>query len=342
MTVTPAFSGTAADAWWVIDEMAAVPAARRAAAALATELGYGTDRVGEVGIVVSELATNLVRHAGGGELVLRVTGRGDAARLRILAIDSGPGSRDIRALISDGSSTRGTLGIGLGACVRLSTAFDIYSVPALGTIVEVELGPDAESDADPAGRVADLTRPLSGDGPCGDAAAVCAGPGGTLVMVADGLGHGPLAAAASSRAAEVFAACGTDAPGAALERIHTALTSTRGAAVSVLHHDPARGVVRHAGVGNIVVRLVGPEGIRSLPSQPGIVGHRMPHLRELSYPAEGMTAVVMHSDGLTQRWSLDDVPGVLGHRPAVIGAAVLRAAATRRDDAGVLVLRIAP
>ena len=104
--MTSAPSRYTADRWWVVDAEAAVPAVRRGAAALASEIGFADARVAEVGIVVTELATNLIRHAGGGELVLRLLddGTGDAA-LRILAIDAGPGSRNIGALISDGAST---------------------------------------------------------------------------------------------------------------------------------------------------------------------------------------------------------------------------------------------
>lgn len=340
--MTPAaIPDTSDDVWWGVDEMAAVAGVRRAAEVLAERLGFDAGRVGEVAVVVSELATNLVTHARGGELVLRTIGAGRDARLRVLAIDYGPGSRDIGALISDGVSTSGTLGIGLGACIRLSTEFDIYSVPALGTVVEAVLGRETRPAEPALHAVADLTRPLSGGGPCGDAAASRTASGRTLVMVADGLGHGPLAAEASRRAAEVFLASDSTSPAALLERMHSALGRTRGAAVSVLRYDGSAGEVVHAGVGNVVTRLYEEAAMRMLPSQPGIVGHRMPRVREQSYPAERATAAVLHSDGLTQRWSLDDMPGVLAHRPAVVCASVLRGAATRRDDAGVLVLRTA-
>jgi len=329
------------DGWWLVDEMAAVPAARRAATALATDLGFDPERVGEVGIVVTELATNLVRHARGGELVLRPTGTGREARLRVLAIDSGPGSRNIAALISDGASTRGTLGIGLGACLRLATSFDVYSVPALGTIVEATLGPEGATHDGLGDTIGTLTRPLTGDGPCGDTTAHRPTGRGQLAMVADGLGHGPLAAEASRLAAKVLLDSDAHSPAVVLERMHAALGGTRGAAIAIVRYDESTGTMVHAGVGNVVVRLAGPGGMRTLASQPGIVGHRIPRLRELSYSVGDSAVAVMHSDGLTQRWSLDDVPGALAHRPAVVCAAVMRAAASRRDDSSVLVLRTA-
>jgi anti-sigma regulatory factor (Ser/Thr protein kinase) len=330
----------AEDAWWIVDQIGAVPAVRRAADGLAAEAGFGPDRVAEIGIVVTELATNLVRHAGGGEMVLRLVGEGEEAAVRVLAIDSGPGSRNITALISDGASTHGTLGIGLGACRRLSSAFDVYSVPAVGTIAEALLRRDAGGGDERGDRVGDLTRPLSGEGSCGDATAYRFTRGIHLAMVADGLGHGPLAAEASRRAADVLLATDTVSPTAVLERIHDALRGTRGAAVSVISHDPSTGTVAHAGIGNIVVRLVGPTAIRSMPAQPGIVGHRAPQPREQVVDATGTEIAVLHSDGLSQRWTIHDIPGALAHRPAVACAGLLRAAASRRDDAGILALRL--
>ena len=327
----------AEDVWLRIDEGSAVGGARRRAAAMATATGLGEERVSEVEIVVSELATNLVRHAGGGDLVLRSSGEGPRSQLRVLAIDSGPGSRNIGALISDGVSTRGSLGIGLGACVRLSSTFDAYSVPALGTVVQATFG--HSPDPDP---VDFITRPLPGQTVCGDTVARRRLPGGELVALADGLGHGPLAAEAARRAAEVLVQSESTSPAVLLERMSRALAATRGAAVAVVRLDDASGTLVHAGVGNIAARLVGDATSKTLPSQPGIVGHKMPRtVREQRLPVAGTSAAVLHSDGLSDKWSADDLSGAFGRQPGVLAAALLRGAGTRRDDASVLVLRTA-
>lgn len=327
----------AEDVWLRIDEGSAVGSARRRAAAIATAARLADERVSEVEIVVSELATNLVRHAGGGDLVLRSTGEGSAARLRVLAIDSGPGSRNIGALISDGVSTRGTLGIGLGACVRLASTFDAYSVPALGTVVQATFGASPEPDP-----VDFITRPLAGQAVCGDTVARRRLRDGEVVAVADGLGHGPLAADASRRAAEILVESDSTSPAALLERMSRALSATRGAAVAVVLLERSSGTLVHAGVGNIAARLMDETTAKTLPSQPGIVGHKMPRLvREQSLAIAGTAAAVLHSDGLSDKWSAGDVPGAFDRHPGVLAAAVLRAAGTRRDDASVLVLRTA-
>lgn len=330
------------DAWLRVDETAAIAAVRRSAASAAAALGFDEARVAEVGIVASELATNLVRHAGGGTMVLRSsTPPVGAPELRLLAVDSGPGRRNIAAMIADGASSIGTLGIGLGACARIANHFDVYSVPGIGTIVELLVRETSGEQVDPP-RVASLTRPLTNEAPCGDTAAYVVTGDRAVAMLADGLGHGTLAAQASRRAAEVFEQHASLAPAVILGRVHDALTSTRGAAVSVLAHDFASGEVTHAGVGNVAARLVGDTVSRTLAPQPGIVGHRMPRVRALSSPVETARVALLHSDGLTQRRDLDELPGVLDRSPGIVCAALTRSAASGRDDSGVIVMRLNP
>ena len=74
-------------------------------------------------------------------------------------------------------------------------------------------------------------------------------------------------------------------------------------------------------------------------SLPGIAGHQKRQIREYEYPLPPGAVVVMHTDGVVDRWNPADYPGLLVHSPQVIAATVLRDAGTRRDDAGVLVAR---
>lgn len=327
------------DQWWPIDDIAAVAAVRRAASAAASGLGFGESRTAEVAIVAAELATNLVRHARGGELVLRTSGpSAPEPRLRMLALDSGPGRRNIVAMITDGASSTGTLGVGLGACARLANHFDVHSSAGVGTVVEV-LFQDARAPV-PRPRSASLTRPLAGELPCGDAVAIHEAADTVVVMVADGLGHGPLAAEASRLAEEVFHEHHTRTPAAILERMHEALARTRGAAVSVLRLDRQEALVTHAGVGNVSTRLLDGSASRTLAPQPGIVGHRMPRVRDTTQPVDDHTHAVLHTDGLTQKWSHDELGSVLSHSPAATCAVLMRSSASGRDDAGVLTMEL--
>lgn len=328
------------DVWIAVDEAAAVATARRRAAALAGAHGLRTERVVEVEIVASELAGNLVKHAGGGDLVLRPLPGGG---VQLVAIDDGPGTRDLAALIADGVSTAGTLGVGLSAVRRLATRLDLWSAPARGAVVVADLGPaPGAADAGP-GRspVGHLVRTLRGESVCGDTVAHRATPTGWLLMVADGLGHGPLAAEASRAAAEVFATARSEDPAEIVQRMHAALGGTRGAAVTVARVDPAAGTVTHAGVGNISGRLLTTgTRARSLVPQPGIVGHRLPRVRAQQQPLGDTDLLVLHSDGLTDKWDGAALPPIARHEATLCAAALLRDAGTRRDDASVLALRV--
>ena len=326
------------DVWMHVDDHGSVPAVRRRATDLAGRAGFDESRLGEVGIAATELASNLVKHAGEGFVVLRPVRSGEVTGIELITIDSGPGRRNLGALVSDGATTAGTLGIGLGAVKRMAATLRLHSVPGHGTVVAADLWPGRERP--PAVTVSGLVRPLRGQEHSGDAIAHRTYEGGDVVMVADGLGHGPLAAEASERAAEVFHATDLTAPGELVGLMHRALSSTRGAAVAVVRLDRATRMLTHAGVGNISGRLVGERRSRSLVSQPGIVGHNLPKVRETPFDASEGRVVVLHSDGLTEKWDLAQLPGVVDQGPAVLAATLMRDAGVRQDDASIAVLEV--
>ncbi len=113
--------------------------ARRKAIALASRLGFNETERGKVGLVVTEVANNLVRHAKDGLLLLQAKTKNDIAGIEILALDSGPGIDNIDECMRDGFSTAGTPGNGMGAIMRLSAFFDIYSLPDVGTALLAQL-----------------------------------------------------------------------------------------------------------------------------------------------------------------------------------------------------------
>lgn len=161
-----------------------------------------------------------------------------------------------------------------------------------------------------------------------------------FVMLCDGLGHGPLAAVAGEAAVLAFRdARPADDPRDVLEEIHLRLRGTRGAAVAIARIEPAARRVLFCGVGNIAATLVGSDTRSGLVSQPGIVGHQMRGLRTVEAPLVPASALILHSDGLTGRWSADAVPGFFQHSPIVMAALLLREAGVRRDDASVVVAK---
>lgn len=323
--------------WFRVEEAGSASGARRAAERLAAHLGMPERRSADLAIVVAEAAGNLVKHADQGALLVRAVRADGQAGVEVVAMDSGPGMADVARAVGDGHSTAGTLGIGLGAIVRQASWSDLHSVPGRGTVLAVHVWPD---EAPAPAWAAGVTRPLTGEPVSGDAFALREADGRRQVMVCDGLGHGRLAAAAAQEAVRGFGAAPAGPPAAVVEALHRTLSHTRGAALAVAELDIAAGVVRYAGLGNISGTVFGADGTRrGMVSLPGIAGHQRRQIREYDYPLAAGSVLLMHSDGVVDRWNPADYPGLLTHSPLVIAATVLRDAGTRRDDAGVLVAR---
>src|SRR5438132_7389294 len=106
---------------------------RQAATTLATAIGFVDQDRDAVVLVVSELATNLVKHAKGGTLTLTALVEEGRIGLQITSHDSGPGIADVAQALTDGFSTVGSLGYGLGAVNRIMDTMDITSQPGQGT-----------------------------------------------------------------------------------------------------------------------------------------------------------------------------------------------------------------
>ncbi|MFJ6698042.1 ATP-binding SpoIIE family protein phosphatase [Streptomyces sp. NPDC091272] len=339
----------AEDVVWLRAGEALAMAARREAGTLALRLGMTNVRVAQVELAATEVATNLMRHADDGALILRVSRAADGAALELLSLDSGPGIPDVETALRDGHSQGGTLGIGLGAVARLSDEFDVHSLADRGTLVLARFwapgsGDDRGAARTTARHVGGLTRPISGESVCGDAWAARAEPsetGGTgrvMAMMCDGLGHGPLAARASERARQVFQETSRTTLTDIVREIHEALRGTRGAALCVVSADFRTHRVEACGVGNISAFAVDGHRRGALLSLPGIVGSHLPHLRTFDAPLPPGSTVVLHSDGLKDRWMPAEFPGLFSRQPVMIAGQILGQAGVRRDDAGIVVI----
>lgn len=321
--------------WFRVEEPSAVSAVRRTAERLGAQVGLHNSRLAALAIVAAELASNLVKHADEGRVLVRPTRSGGVAGVELVAVDSGPGMDTDRAA-RDGHSTAGTLGIGLGAITRQATWIDTFSAAGKGTVTAAQVWPD---EAPAPVWAAGISRAMTGEDVCGDGYAVRTVEGRRQVLVCDGLGHGPLAAAATAAAVRAFHLAPAVAPAAVVEHLHKAVGHTRGAALAVAELDGAGTEVRYAGLGNIAASIVDGVERRGLVSLPGIAGHQRRTVREFTYPLGPGACLVMHSDGLADRWRFDDYPGLQRRSVQVISATILRDAGVRRDDACVLVVR---
>jgi anti-sigma regulatory factor (Ser/Thr protein kinase) len=318
-----------------ISERSEVGAARRAAVQMCQSRGFDDTQAGKAGLCVTEAATNIVKHAGSGKIVLRALERGPAAGLEIIAVDRGPGIPNLQASLRDGESTTGTSGTGLGAMTRLADQFEVYAPVGKGTVLRLEIWTRPVSAA--ATELGVICLAKSGETVPGDSWTAVTSNGRLGFLVADGLGHGPDAARASLAATRVLEEHPDDEPADTIQRCHRALAPTRGAAVAVAKISTDR--AGFAGVGNIACRIEAGELRRQLVSHNGTLGHMMRRVQQFDFPLPTGALLILHSDGLATHWNLADYPGLAGRHPGVIAGVLYRDHERGRDDVTVLVVR---
>lgn len=336
--VTGSDAVTVATAELPVVEPAGVAAARRLAGSCARQQGFPPLLEHQVELVATEMATNLVKYATQGRLLVSAPDHFGERSVELLSLDAGPGMGDIGTHLVDGSSTGGSLGGGLGAMARLSDVFDIYSERPGGTAVMARFAREPAPGPGPTGStVGAVCRPHPRETVCGDAWAVEEHDGRLVVLVADGLGHGPEAAAASSLAVDVFRDQFRLAAEDVVSCIHRELRATRGAAVSVAEVLPDA-TVRFCGVGNVSGVLAGGTGRREMVGDHGTVGDRARKIRSFEYSRDAGALVILHSDGLKARWDLSDHPSLAVRDPLIVAGVLYRDHRRPGDDATVVVV----
>lgn len=330
----------------VVNEQSQVSEARRTATQFAEQQKLGETKVAQAGLIATELSTNLIKHGGGGSLLIGCEDQADVRSVLIVGIDKGPGMANVDSAMRDGYSTAGSTGTGLGAVRRASSLFDVFSAAGNGTIVMCGIDDrDSGSRRSPLTSVeaelcvAGISLPKRGETEIGDSWTSDANRDSTTVAVIDGLGHGPQAALASSAGVRAFRERSGSTLEALFQDMHAALRPTRGAAVGVAQVDPERSVVEFVGVGNIGASIVTEKTTRRTVSLPGIVGHEMRKVQKFSYPWSADALLVLYSDGLGGSWNLDAYPGLTSRHPLIIAAVLFRDFCRGNDDVTVVVVK---
>ena len=320
-----------------VSDTSHVAEARRQVSGVARRTGLPQARIDQVAIVVTELATNLLKHAGGGHVHVRQGHDTSAPGLELLALDRGAGMADPVRCMQDGYSTAGSLGNGLGAVARLTDNIQIYTRSGQGCAILCHfIVPHAQGTQPGLGAV---LAHYPGEQVCGDNWSWSDGKSGRTIMLVDGSGHGFEAARAAEVAVRSFEKNAEAGCEDLIEGIHRALAPTRGAAVAVARIEKAAPVVTFAGLGNVAAVLLSAGQQRHMVSLNGTAGYIAPRIRQFRYEFTGKPLVIMHSDGLTSRWNLHDYPGLLVQHPSLIAGVLLRDHRRGRDDASVVVMR---
>jgi len=313
--------------------------ARRMASGMARLLGFDETSVGRVALVVTEVATNIVKHGGGGEVLIRPLQEDDERGIELLGLDKGPGITNLAESRVDGVSRSGSAGTGLGAIARMADEHEIYSQTGRGTAVLARIWQRRSSAPQrTCMEVAGVSVAKPGETTCGDGWAMTKRASGAVIVLADGLGHGPEAANAAREAIRIFRKHIKEGPAAILKVAHDALRSTRGAAVAIADVDCDSGMVTFSGVGNIAGAVLAADR-RNMVSQNGTLGHTVRTISEFTYAWVPGALVILNSDGLQSQWSLSSYPGIAAKNASLIAAVLYRDFNRGRDDATVVVAK---
>jgi anti-sigma regulatory factor (Ser/Thr protein kinase) len=322
-----------------VSEPSQVGGARRSAAEFARQAGAADAVIARIALVATEMATNLIKHASGGQILIDWFGDADGRGVELLSLDKGPGIADVGRAVADGYTTSGSSGTGLGAISRQADRWAIFSRLGFGTAMMARFCMAAGAGGWPGVQLGVVTLPYPGEQVCGDGWVFADANAGRTLLVVDGSGHGALAQKAAEIAVATFTDHQNDDCATLVERMHRALAPTRGAALAVARIDAGAGVVRFVGVGNITGALLSNGEMRRMVSHNGTVGHIAPRIREFTYPFAGDAVVILHSDGLSAKWNLADYPGLATSHPSLIAGILFRDYRRDRDDASIVVLR---
>lgn len=311
-----------------------VSEARRLGRNVASGLDLSEQTIANAEIVISEAATNVVKHAGSGLLQLRSCDELDIPGLELLVIDSGPGIANLNWSQQDGVSTAGTLGGGLGAIRRLSSFSDIYTIRNKGTFLVARFHDERPSAKSL--QVGVVQTPMRGEAVCGDAYELFKFDDGFLIVVADGLGHGHHAAEASQQACKAVAGNTDLSPADLIKRVHEQLRATRGAAVSIARFYSNHRIIRYAGVGNVTGVILHAGRTTQMISHNGTAGHEVRRIQQFEYSAPPDSTLLMYSDGLSSRWNTALLPAIQPCHPSLQAAVLYHESVRGRDDATIV------
>jgi anti-sigma regulatory factor (Ser/Thr protein kinase) len=310
--------------------------------ALAISAGFSDSKTGEIDIVVAEIVSNLVKHGGGGQLLVRLINVKGNQGIELLSIDDGIGMTDINRMISDGVSTKSSLGQGLGAMKRLSDVFQVYSQRSWGTIILCRLfeTPLPVFNRKKAPEIHTVIVPKPGETACGDGFASVVTEKEIRLFLGDGLGHGPEAQHAVHAAMEAFEQCEEPSSVDVIRHIHARVKKTRGVVGTVAIFNIMKRQWNLCGIGNILTKLMSAENTNGYMSYNGILGLNVPNsLKEREFDYEPGQHIVLCSDGIKSRWDTLRFPGISRYDMSILAAAVFKDFARNTDDMSVAICK---
>lgn len=183
-----------------------------------------------------------------------------------------------------------------------------------------------------------LIRACRGESVSGDAVVIRPLAKGIFAAIVDVLGHGPEAHELALVIDGYLARHGSSDVSGVMTRLHQHVKGSRGAAVGLCAIDAATGRVAYVGTGNTVLRRFGKMDTR-LVSQDGVLGQNMRTPRPQTLELEAGDLIVLYTDGVRDRFTSNDYPGVFHHAPKEVVRTILERFGKDHDDAACIAVR---
>lgn len=309
---------------------------------IATAADFPIIQTEELLIVTSELTSNLLRHAGGGQLVIQLDD--SLPSIKIESYDNGPGIIDAEQAIGDGFSTAGSLGYGLGAINRLMDTLEIKSpyTRTGGTYVCcTKQIPNIQQVVTPNPfSVTISTRPYPGFDVNGDSYLSIWQDDSLLVGVIDGLGHGEFAHQAAEKIKH-YVISHSHLP---LERIFLGASresrAGRGGVMALGRLSVENRIINlsYASIGNVEARVVG-ETVQTLPVRRGILGKGTIHPKVHKQKIQENDRLVFFSDGISTQWNNEIIQQLRSIDKRNSGRDLFNGLVKSNDDATLVIVK---
>ncbi|MFB3766141.1 MAG: anti-sigma regulatory factor [Methanotrichaceae archaeon] len=325
-----------------------VSIARNCAKNMARMIGFGPTASEEISLVVSELASNLIKHAEEGSITLLPLAENDYVGVQIESEDKGPGIENVEQAMADGFSTVGSLGFGLGTANRLMDEFTIASQcrqPDRGTHIIckrfVKKDKPKISSCPLEFGIATRAHPMMNVN--GDTFVIKQWGTSALIGVIDGVGHGQYALRAA-QAARQYIETHYDQPLSSIFLgVGRACRATRGVVMSLARFDWTEDLsainLTFSGIGNVEMRVVGKQEPMKFLVRRGILGVNATNPIVTEHPWKPNYVMVLHSDGISAHWNWTDFPEIAQASAEVAARRLLQRLAREDDDATAIVVR---
>ncbi|MBN2010498.1 SpoIIE family protein phosphatase [candidate division KSB1 bacterium] len=318
--------------------------ARKISLSVASKIGFTDIECAEIEIIISELGTNIIKHANSrGMIILDYPADAPVRFLEITARDFGNGATGMNGKVrhntnnyfEDGYSTSATLGIGLPGVRRLADEFDFRSNEVNG--VDVVVKKINKKNNYKKFSCSAFTCPKFGEKYSGDNFYLKHLNNGLFFCVIDSLGHGYNAYKSTQIALNIIQNNYQNSLSSIIEKCHENLRHERGAAIALGRIDLSRKVITYLAVGNIVTWIYSGETSKQLMYFNGTVGVIFKNIHESEYPVENGSCLVVCSDGISSKFDIN--PELQRKSAQEIAHYIFKNFTKSHDDATVLAIK---